>query len=39
MSKALTFSKQSGGNIEHNNRTEKSIVIILIKNVLKKILH
>ena len=23
MSKALTFSKQSGGNIEHNNRTEK----------------
>lgn len=23
MSKALTFSKQSGGNLEHNNRTEK----------------
>ena len=23
MSKALTFSKQAGGNLEHNNRTEK----------------
>ena len=39
MSKALTFSKQAGGNLEHNNRTEKSIVIILIHQELKIISH
>ena len=31
MSKALTFSKQSGGNIEHNNRTEKEVAEILVE--------